>query len=62
MVVALEIMEEKYQWLPCEGELAREARLRGCKLAVSEVLIPSVRPAACHLPLGTKGRLIPTKD
>ena len=37
----MEIMEEKHQWLPCEGELAREARLRGCKLAVSEVLIPS---------------------
>ena len=27
MVVALEIMEEKHQRLPCEGELAREARL-----------------------------------
>src|SRR5699024_8169701 len=43
-------------------ELAREARLRGCKLSVSEVLIPSVRPAACHLPLGTKGRLFPGKE
>ena len=52
----MEIMEEKHQWLPCEGELAREARLRGCKLAVSEVLIPSGAQAR-HLPLGTKGRL-----
>ena len=40
-----------------QRELARAARLRDCLLQFLPVLIPSVRPTACHLPLVTKGRL-----
>ena len=53
-----------HQRLPCEGELARKARLRGCPAPAISIRLAGIGSSdplrqtlrVCHLPLGTKGR------